>query len=233
MYKIKFGYDVNLGLPSDFASVLNLDAVSYFDIGKMIQDFEQKEIACMFIPAGTLPYLKEYELIAQALFGSEKTTELRTQFVTTKKISIHNIPQLTLGRVNKYCSTSYWAPLIYLMNFLPSKTNITFKDTNGFQDMLHKTATDKLDASMVWDIILQQNANDASIVRELFEKSDIPTSVIVSHEGFSAALTDQISLFNSNDSKAFFTGFQTPDREVINQFIAAMQFAGEHFNVAI
>ncbi len=56
------------------------------------------------------------------------------------------------------------------MDFLPQFTVLKFKDTNGFQDMLHKTATKFLDCAMVWDIILKQNPDDANKVKELFYK---------------------------------------------------------------
>lgn len=233
MNKIKIGYDDNLGLPNDFADTIGCNLVAYHDIGKMIAALENQTLAAIFIHAGTLPYLKNCKIVAQSLYGPLGQLTLQSNFVSASSISISNINHLVLGRVNEYCTTSFWAPLIYLMKILPQHTTLTFKNTNGFKDMLHKTAGKKLDCSMVWDIILKQNPQDTAKVHELFHKNDLPTPIIVTQTDLPDDIRQKLINFRSTDHHSFFIGFQKPNLIAINQFIAAMQKTTNYFTVVV
>lgn len=225
------GYDDNLGLPDDFSASIGCEIQAYHDLNEMIQAFEQGSLAAMFIPAGTLPYLKNYELLAQSLFGPQQKIVLQTNFVTVKEISISQIPQMKIGRVNQFCTTSFWAPQIYLMQFLPQNTALTFVNTNGFPDMLHKTAEEIVDCSMVWDIIMQQHPEDTDKVHELFHLANLPSPVIVGPVGGGAGVKEKLDRYISQDSRSFFRGFKAPDLGAIGEFLLAIKKAEQHFKI--
>lgn len=135
--KIKIGYDDNLGLPNDFPEAIGCEITAYHDLGQMIDEFVKQNLSGLFIPAGALPYIKQYDIVSQAQFGSENKITLKAFFVTTRNIAVQDVANSSIGRVNQYCTTSFWAPLIYLMDFLPRNTSLKFQDTDGFQNMLN------------------------------------------------------------------------------------------------
>lgn len=231
MDKITIAYDDNLGLPNDFAETVDCNIAAYHELGEMIKQFEKGNIFGMFIPAGALPYLKNYKIISQAIFSPENEIQLQSNFVCTKNMLITDIPQQILGRINQYCTTSFWSPLIYLMQFLPKNTPLSFRDTNGFSDMIHKTAEEIIDCAMVWDIIMQQHPEESHKVHQLFYKSDLPTPVIVISENNDASISSRINSFKSRDTNTFFNAFQAPEMNLINQFVLDMKKASEYFRV--
>lgn len=231
MQKIRLGYDSNLGLPPDFSEKIPCDLVGYEDITLLVKLFQAENLDSIFIPVGTLPYIKKYQIISQAIFDSDPSDTLRSNFVTSKAINISNIADHSLGRVNKYCTTSYWAPLIYLMDYLPQGTPLKFQDTNGFQDMLNKTAQEIIDSSTVWDIILQQNPTAAHKVHELFSVNALPSPVLISNLNISLELCKNINQFKTNDQQWFYRGFQAPKLTSITQFLTAIQKAITFYNL--
>ncbi len=231
--EISIGYDDNLGLANDFQTAIGCKVVPYHNLTLMLEDFEKEKLAAIFLPAGTLPYIKEYTILSQAFFGPQNKTTLQTNFVTTQSIKIDDISKHTLGRVNQYCTTSYWAPMIYLMNVLPKDTHLKFQDTNGFPDLLHKTAQDQIACCMIWDIIMQQHPQDSKKVHELFYLDNLPSPVLISKSKFPSDITHKINQFKSKDVKAFFPGFQQPDIKSINQFLNDIQKAREFFNISL
>lgn len=99
--------------------------------------------------------------------------------------------------------------------------------------MLHKTAEDIVDCSMVWDIIMQQHPQDSNKVHELFNKHDLPTPVIVSKKGVDIDIEGKLQNFISQDKAFFFNGFSKPDMQLINQFILDTQKASKFFHIEI
>jgi hypothetical protein len=235
MEKVKIGYDDNLGLPQDFAAYMGCEIVSYHDLNQLLQAFNQKQLDAIFVPCGTLLALKkaDYKIISQSILAFTNGLHLITEFVTTKAITLDKIMQFVIGRVNEYCTTSFWGPLIYLMQVLPQGTELQFENTNGFQDLLDKTAADKVDCSMVWKMILRRNPSDAAKVHELFEKDDLPTPVILANNEFPQGLIDKLNQFKSTDKMAYFNGFHVPDLDNIQRFIKNMEAAKGYFKIKL
>lgn len=230
---MRIGYDLNLGIPNDFAQHIKSEIISYGDLTQLINDFSAQKLDAIFIPVGTLPYMKDYEIISHSLFGRGNKNTLESIFVSTRPINTKNVMNYRLGRVNKYCTTSYWAPLIYLMNFVSKDTVFKFEDTKSFQDMLNKTAQGLIDGSMVWNVILQQNKKATDKVRMVFSKSDLPTPVIVAHSDFPAETRERINTFSTADTSAFFSGFKPPDLTALRKFSATMEQAIDFYDLKI
>lgn len=233
MKKFRIGYDDNLGLPMGFSQALDCETVSYHELGDLIQAFKQREVEIIFIPVGTLPYIKEYEMISQAILSEKPQSILTSTFVTTYPLTIQDIPKHTLGRVNQYCTTSYWAPLIYLMDFLPKHSTLHFQDTNGFQDMLFKTADKTVDASMVWDIFLKQNPDATKKVHALFSLNTLPAPVLVSASKLPTEISEKLNTFKSKETKTLFNAFQKPDLPNIKKFLASIKAAQDFYSISI
>jgi hypothetical protein len=128
MKKFRLAYDDNLGLPEDFLDDLNrslksgskihFQSQAFHDIGKMIKAFDRREIALAFLPAGCLPYLRSnYGVLAEASFGPFRPEALRSVLRTRlidSRMSLEELTSRRIGCVNRYCTTSYWAPMILL-----------------------------------------------------------------------------------------------------------------------
>ncbi len=65
--KFKIGYDDNLGLPNDFAEAIGREITAYHDLGQMIDAFVKQHLSGLFIPAGALPYIKQYDIVSLKL----------------------------------------------------------------------------------------------------------------------------------------------------------------------
>lgn len=232
MSTLLLGYDDNLGLPEDFIDI-PLKTKAYHNIKQLLHDFETNKLDLAFVPAGTLPYLTSYCTIAQATFGAEHGRHLTSILVNRTKASLSNIESSQFGRVNQYCTTSFWAPLIYFMEKSKAKDAINFIDTNGFQDLLFKVVDHTIDTAMVWNIILKDNPKATACVEELGSKNDLPTPLILGKLPIPETLKDSISNFTSNDKKAFFNGFTTVDEDLLNNFREQILAAIKHFNLKL
>ena len=117
------------------------------------------------------------------------------------------------------------------MKQLPHGSSITFKDTDSFQNLLRMAAEENIDCAMVWDFILQKYPEQTSKVEKLFDKNDLPAPVLIIAAEKNSGVNEKIIRFATNDSNAFFSGFQAPDIKLINQFLVDMKSAREHFHI--
>lgn len=235
MQKIKIGYDDNLGLPEDFAAYMGCEIVAHHDLAHLLQAFNQKQLDAIFVPCGTLLALNnaDYKIISQSILAITNGLHLITEFVTTKSIEINQLMHFVIGRVNAYCTTSFWGPLIYLMKELPKDTELQFENTNGFQDLLDKTATGKVDCAMVWKLFMRNNPQEAAKLHQLFAEEDLPTPVMLANYQFTQPLIEKLNQFKTTDKKAFFNGFQVPDMNNIQRFIKNMEVAKAYFRIKV
>jgi hypothetical protein len=230
MTKTIIAYDDNLGLPANLASDLNCTVCAYHDLAKLLKDFEETEnMQAIFVPAGTLLYIKNYHILAQSLIGPLKT--LKSNLVSLQNLDVQTINNNTLGRVNQYCTTSFWAPLLFLKNILARQTQLNFINTLSFPDMLHKTATSLIDCSMVWDAILRQCPDDTSKVKVLGSYEELPTPLILSKRE-NEMLKSKFIKFISTDNKGYFSGFAEPDNNLINNFVTNIKSVSNYFVIS-
>lgn len=229
----RIGYDNNLGIPSDFTKAFPCDLVKYDDLAQLIDHFEKKSLEAAFLPVGALPYMKNYSIISQALYSSENLSILTSDFVTTKDINLNNMMNFTLGRVNQFCTTSYWAPLIYLMRLLPQNTRLQFEDASSLHDLLFKTANGVIDGSTLWDILLTQNPEPAAKLKKIFSVTELPTPIIIAQEHWDIEISSQLNQFTSDDKQALFPAFRHPNIRMINHFLSEIDVACDFFNIEI
>ncbi|GEM_PF-4923133 len=233
MKQLHIGYDDNLGLAADFSEKIPCTTKHYHALSELIKDFSNNTLDAAFIPVGALPYIKKYKIISQAVLGhSHEKHSLKTYFVTVKNaLPLQKIQHLVPGRVNEYCTTSYWAPLIYLMDHVEKGTCLRFQDTHGFEDLLAKTAQGQIEGAMVWDVILQKNPALTKKTHRLFSMMNLPAPVLIAKDNFPLGVIEKINQFESQDKESFFSGFRLPEEKSIKKFQAAMRAAIKHYGL--
>lgn len=232
MQDLILGYDSNLGLPQEFTQKTNIKTKSYEDLRLLLEDFEENQLGFVFIPAGTLPYIRgNYHILAQATLGSERQNRLTSKLVINKNCASFNPATAKLGRVNPYCTTSFWAPLIYFMQQSEPKETLHFVDTQGFQDMLNKVADQTLEAAMVWDVILADNPGAAEKVNILGELNTLPAPVVISHLDVIDNFKNPFTSLVFQDKKSFFNGFGMADRHSLDYFLSQIKEVVHYFKL--
>ena len=248
MNTLRFAIDDNLGIPQGFLEGLvkagkmagtleDCELVSFHDLSAMVVAFEQGEVAAMFAPAGTLPYLvAEPEILAEATFGPEHITALRSELVmraSDTPAEVAEVARRKLGRVNAYCTTSYWAPMVSLGEAAPAQWD--FYEAASFDDMLFSVVDGRSDAAMVWDAVLARNPEAAAKVRIIAQYSELPTPVILGNAWLMVPMRETLRefavSFRSPHSEGYFNGFTAPDQVRIERFREGMSRARRKFSV--
>ncbi|KTD14784.1 hypothetical protein Lgra_0487 [Legionella gratiana] len=221
---LRIGYDDNLGFPRDFTKAVPCELIAYHQLSKMITAFDKEKLWGIFTPAGTLPYLKQGVILAQACLQPA----IQADFVTPKNLSILDLNTQVLGRINPYCTTSFWGLLIALMPHFPKGTILEFKETNGFYDLLEQTTLGNVDGAMVWNRILKKFPDKADKVHVLFTQKNLPPPILYvqSHE---SQLIEKITRFTTQDKQFLFSGFKKPDDLLLGPFIDNMKNVTSHF----
>lgn len=229
MNKLQLGLDENLGVPSDFQDLFNL--VSYKNLAKQIDDFENNKLDLIFLPAGAVLDLKgNFTILAQATLGPDFKTTLSTTLVTSKNLSISQAFKCKIGYINQYCTTSFWAPQIYFKNSNEEYHPIQFIKVDNFTELLNKTVSQEIDVAMVWDKVLEQEPNSAKKVKEFVTLTQLPSPIIVGNNYIPPNIKNEIIHFKSRDKNSFFNGFTSPDLVLINEFKKEIRLIQEkHF----
>lgn len=232
LQSIVLGYDDNLGLAQNFVKEIGWQIKPYHHLEKMVKDFEQERLSCLFLPVGTLLELKkDYRIIAQATFGPTNTHSLTAVLTSAKHHILPPLSNIHFGRINPYCTTSFWALLIYLMNLTPPKSKILFTEVEGFQDLLKKTINKTVDAAMIWDNVLATHIDDTKPVFKLDKITHLPTPVIIAQPTLPISLNQQLIHYQSNDRNSYFNGFAKVDIQLVNSFLANMKLAAQYFTL--
>ena len=239
-------YDDNLGLPAGTAEHLGCTTHAFHELGELLAALESGEVDAAMIPAGTIPYLHAApEVVAQATMSGGRTS-LTSALITTAPDVATATSALgrRLARVNRYCTTSYWAPLITMVEHTPRGTRVEFFDADGFADMVASTLDGRSEAAMVWDHVLAQHPELAPVSRQLLCTHELPTPLVVAAPQLSAERRAALgrSLLELaapgagsgvGPSACAFDGFVAPERTGIERFTRRMRRAVEHFEVRV
>jgi len=252
MPNLRIAFDDNLGLPAGFsdglASVVRdsgafdgCKAVSYHDVGAMIEAFDGGEVAMMFAPAGTLPYLVgPSEVVVEASFGQQRGSALRSILLmrsSDAQASLAEIVRRKMGCVNRYCTTSYWAPMIVLDDRPAAQRpqTLDFHEAAGFDDMLFAVLDGRTDTAVVWDAVLARHPDAVPRTRAVAEYADLPTPLLLANGLLTAPAHDSVVTFatgyKSSDPRDFFNGFIAPNTALIGRFRDGMAQAKHTFGL--
>ncbi len=252
MRNLRLAIDDNLGLPAGFRDGLagvvraggfyaEVELISFHDIGAMVRAFDNEEVELAFLPGGTLLDLATTpKFIAQATFGAEHTTMLKSALVmraAEPPATVAELARRKLGRVNCFCTTSYWCPMLMLDDGLAAQRppKLDFYEAASFDDMLLSVIDGRADAAMVWDAVLARNPDALPKIRQIATYSNLPTPPVIANNLLNGAALDAVTAyttrFQSEHPSGFFNGFTTPDLAGLNHFRQAMAQARQTFRL--
>ena len=250
--RLCIAYDDNLGLPAGTAEHLGCTTRAFHDLGELLAALESGEVDAAMIPAGTLPYVQAApyrhtapRIVAQATLPGGRT-RLTSVLVTTAPDTANASQTLgrRLARVNRYCTTSYWAPLITMVEHTPRGTRVEFVDAAGFADMVVSTMDGRSDAAMVWDHVLARHPELVAASRQVLRTDELPTPVVVVAPQLSAerrAALGRVLVGLGTPATGpgleapacAFDGFVAPEHTSIDRFTRRMRRAIDHFDVRV
>ncbi len=234
---VKFAFDDNLGLPADFAQRLGCELVSYHELDEMLAAFADGTVDAMFAPCGALPYIDApYEVIAQATFGPSRGHVMSSLFrvpsgaVAGESVFLHG----RIACVNPYCTTSYWAPMIALIERTPANSAVNFLSASGFDGMLFAVTDGRADAAMVWTAVADKHPDAAAATRVLLQTDDLPTPVILARTALDAQqrqrMREALAAYEAPGG-GFFNGFSSPDAAAVEAFREQCVAAQQHYRL--
>ncbi len=207
------------------------------ELGELLSSFEKGHLQAAFVPVGTLPYItSEYEIVAQATLGSCQTG-LKSKLVvrSDEQEAQAATASLRLGRINQYCTTSYWAPMISLMHEPTLGTRLEFIDTNGFDDLLESVIDGRSQGAMVWDAVLRKHPDWEGQLHVRFDRKELPAPIVIVRGRANLEARAKLSpLLQSNGQdrdNLYFNGLVEPDRQQIAAFKEEMSAARKYFTV--
>lgn len=249
---IRLGYDANLGLPDGVDEILNelsrnnpsisFECESFHDIGSLIEVFERRECAMIFTPAGSLPYFrKPFDIIAEATFGPCHTTGLRSILRTRASqppVTLLELSCRRMGCVNRYCTTSFWAPLILLSEGRqPVKNKPELIELNSFAEMLMAVSDGRIDGAMIWDAVTDLYHQESLNTQEGECVNDLPGPVLIANEQLGDIMSlnpkDLTAIHRNESGRGFFNGLTIPVHDRIQRFRDRMMHAKEVFVLEI
>ena len=128
MSTITVAFDDNLGYPQGFIDHLettasggseraNCQQLSFHELDEMIDTFVKGDVQVMLLPCGCIPYLDvPVRILAQTTVGRPPSTALTSTLFVSSDHDAGNpasVAHLRIGSINKFCTTSYWAPQIF------------------------------------------------------------------------------------------------------------------------
>ena len=236
---MRLAYDDDLGLPPAIASSWAVEATAFHDVGRMLGAFEHGDVDACFAPAGVLGRLSGigHTLIAQSTV--EGSTALASRLVVradAPDATLDTLATWAIGFVNEYCTTSYWAPMVTLMEVVPVRGALPFRPCAGFDDLLGAVVTGRVDAAMVWDQVLARHPSEAVRTRAVAVEADLPAPLVCARGDLSASdarVLRRTFLDARVDGHAsFFDGFTEPNDECVARFARRMSAVRSHFNLS-
>lgn len=234
---MKFAFDDNLGLPGDFAQRLGCELVSFHELDQMLSAFAGGDVDAMFAPCGALPYINApYDIIAQATFGPARGHVMSSLFRIPSGAAGDESLFLRgrIACVNPYCTTSYWAPMIALLERTPEGSPVNFFSAAGFDDMLFAAVDGRADGAMVWTAVADKHPDAAAKTRVLFQIDGLPTPVILARPSLDTAqkqrMRDTLASYQAADG-GFFNGFSAPEVSMVEQFHRQCVASQQHYRL--
>ena len=242
--KLSFAHDVNLGFPTnnprwqEFFAAHNCTPVAYADLARLTQDLKTAKLTAAFLPAANDYFLREaatYHGIATALSGKSGAATASSLLVVPRALPVTDISQLQgkrLGRINGYCTTSYFAAAILLQRHGYSIKNFFSEILNvgAWQKQIDAVIAGIVDATMVDEDTWLAQPGNAVLTRVLDRVDQLPGPIVIARsdapELFLVGLKTQL-LSEPRNPDALFSGFVDYEEATDRQFVsdAALAFA--------
>lgn len=223
---IVFAYDAYLGFPAQdplwkqFFTKHCVQLKPYYDINKLVVDLKHHQLEAAFLPAGGYYYLRDdiyYQPVASATLGRERKVTEKSYLLVKRKSTITQPEQLKNKKwayVNQECTTSFFAPIIYLAQHkLPLKNYFNkLNAVDGFNAQVEAiNHPSKIDVTMLWSPYWLKNKVLQSNTRIIGSINNLPTPVIIlartSHKQFKIKFIENLIHYKSNHLSWEYSGF--------------------------
>lgn len=243
---MRFIHDSNLGFPSeqkqwrDFFTLGQCDVFGTIDLELLSNRFENSTDSFAYIPVACLYQerkIQDIQGLVSATTGKDGASTTSSVLIVKKGAQLKELADLrgkTYGRINQYCTSSYFAPAIHLSNY-----GFIFQDffreiidvpvsPGNWQNQIDQVIGGVVDATMVdentW-LASPKNAEQTEIIGRI---DGLPCPIIVSK---SIADDHFLELFKSallsspRDTAAMFSGFTPYPNEGIQAFFEKISHA--------
>jgi phosphonate transport system substrate-binding protein len=237
---LTLAHDENLGLPVDdpawrgFLDRHGLRAAAYDDMAELTADLRQGAKACAYLPAANYFYLRDdpsYEPVASALYAAGETPRLSSLLVVAKSSGITALDQLRgrrLGIAHRYCTTSYFAPALVLLDNYAAITDFfaALVQVPPYQGQIDSVVAGRVDATMVQEDVWLKTPANAAATRVIARRDDLPTPVVIVGANTGGEFKKDLRqlLFSHRPRitpATLFSGFIPYQRQQVEAFFAA------------
>jgi phosphonate transport system substrate-binding protein len=232
-------HDGNLGFPVDdpawreFLDRHGIHAAAFFDMAELTADLQRRVEAFSFLPAANYFYLRDdpsYEPVASALAAADQAPRLSSVLVVTKASGITTLEQLRgrrLGYVHRFCTTSYFAPaLVLLENHAAAGFFAALVTIPPYQAQIDSVLAGRVDATMVQEDVWLKTPANADTTRVIARKDDLPTPLVIVAANSGADFKQELGRLLLSHRPAvtpatLFAGFVPYQRQQVEAFFAA------------
>ncbi len=188
-----FIMDKNLGFCVEdpkwqlFFNKFRIKTILYEDLDKMSAEIRKNKMTFCYLPTANFFYLKLdkfYTPIASALFTSNQTCKISSLLVVPKENKINSLPQLkgkSLGYINSYCTSSYFAPALLLKRNDFSIHNFfsVMKGVGAWQLQIDAVIAGKVDATMIQEDVWYSLSSNAEKTKIIDKVDNLPSPLIL------------------------------------------------------
>ena len=245
---MKFIYDSNLGFPigqdiwQDFFTQGHCSVFGTNNIELMSQNLGSDSDLFAYIPVVCLYNLRKIPNIqglVSATTGKSGSPTTSSVLIVKQEVHLENLADLggkTYGRINQYCTSSFFAPSLYLsdngfrfQDFFGKVIDVPVRPGN-WQNQIDQVISGVVDATMVDENTWLSNPKNAEQTKIIGRIDGLPCPIIVSKSIVSTQFLDSLRemLFASQrDTSAMFSGFIPYTGDSINTFFEKISTAFE------
>lgn len=238
-----FAIDRNLGfLDKDphwqsLFEKFHIRVVFYDDMKKLTEDLEKNTIPFAYLPSAEFFYFKGdryYTPIANAIFTATGTTSNRAVLITAKESPIASFEGLKgkkLGYIHPYCTSSYFAPALFLKqhNYSIHQFFSELKQVGAWQSQIDAVIAGKVDATMVLENVWRHLPENAQKTKILAFQDQLPSPVVLCgkdvDEKLKEGLKEALFSYKEINPHALFSGFVPFQQEQVHAFFSQAEQA--------
>jgi ABC-type phosphate/phosphonate transport system substrate-binding protein len=230
-------YDGNLGLPDSVMADLSIAPVAFRDVAGMVAAFCDGDADACFASAAVDCSFGgvAHQRVAQATVAGAPA--LRSTLLVRHDATSEVPAQLVdgwIGCIDAFCTTSYWAPMITLLDETRPGTALAFRRSRGFDDLLGAVIEGRTEAAMVWDRVLDRYPGAAARTRALAVSDPLPAPLLYARADLAPRATDTLRrafLAARAGRGSWFDGFREPDHGLVETFGRSAGAVRRHFSL--
>lgn len=231
-----FMMDKNLGFAVNdqkwlsFFNKFNIKVASYEDLDKMSEELRRNNTNFCYLPTANFFYLRSdkfYTPIANALFSSNNNCKISSLLIVAKESGINRLSQLqgkTLGYINSYCTSSYFAPALLLKKngYSIKKFFSEIKGVGAWQLQIDAVIEGRADATMIQEDVWYSLPSNAEKTKIIDKVDNLPSPLIICATNTDANLKQELATlllsYKPNQPHSLFNGFIPFQQELVDVF---------------